>query len=293
MKKVTRAQSGFTLLEVVLVMGIMAFLTINIAINLQNAFSARNRIQTKVADFSKIRDSLRIMERDINLAFHYRDLETEFRTALKKAQTPSSSTQAPPQINPMTGLPMPPGFTQPPTSTMPATDPKDEERKRNRLDPVTQFVGTESSMDFATTNSTRMAVDQKQANFVKVGYKLGSCRRPGAEASTQCVLRREDPLVEGKIVEGGIDSVLLEDVTEFKLRYFGKGKQDWNSDWNSEAGDAVTKDNYPQAVEISITTESGPDGKKRKVSMQIVASVRFPNNAEKQGQQQTGVPESQ
>lgn len=183
---------------------------------------------------------------------------------------------------------MPPGFqTQQQAASQTSFDPKAEERKRNRLDPVTQFIGKETSIDFATLNTSRMSVNQKQADFVKVGYKLGSCRRPGADRSSQCLLRREYPIVEGKITDDGEDSVLMEDVTEFRLRYFGKGKQDWNSEWSSETGDSVTKNNYPQAVEISLTTESGEEGKKRKVSMQIVAAVRFPNNLErKQGQGQ-------
>lgn len=113
-RKTLRIQSGFTLLEVVLVMGILAFLTINIAINLQNAFTARSRIQTKLEDFSKLRDGLRIMEKDINLAFHYRDIETEYREELGKAQRPASAASS--------GLPQPDdatGFSNSTTGRLP------------------------------------------------------------------------------------------------------------------------------------------------------------------------------
>lgn len=278
---------GFTLLELVIVMGLLAFLTINIALNIDNAFKARGRIQVKLEDFSQMRDSLRIMERDFNLAFHYRDLEEEFRAAIKKAQSPAS---APP--NPAT----PPGFAPPPGTPPvapavpedPAAAQAEALRKQNRVDPATHFIGNDTKVDFVTANTARMVYEQAQADFIEVGYELKSCRRPGADRSSNCLVRRESTLVEGKVQEGGHENVLLEDVSEFRLRYFGQGKQDWNTEWNSETGDAATKSSYPQAIEISLSIERGEEGKKRKVSMQIVAAVRFPNNAPPQTA--TGAP---
>lgn len=264
-------------MELVIVMGLLAFLTINIAVNVDNAFKARARIQIKLEDFSQMRDSLRIMERDFNLAFHYRDLEEEFRAAIKKAQSPSPGQP-----------PVDPRFPQPPPGTPvsggfepqdPNAAQNEQIRKQNRVDPLTQFVGNENKVDFATSNTARMAANEVQADFVEVGYELKSCKRAGAEKSSNCLIRRSARLVEGKVTEGGTESVLLEDVSEFRLRYFGQGKQDWNTDWNSEAEEASTKNNYPQAVEISLTIERGESGKTRKVSMQIVAGIRFPNNA--------------
>lgn len=269
-------------MELVIVMGLLAFLTINIALNIQNAFRARNRIQTKLADFSRVRDSLRIVEKDLNLAFHYRDLEEEFREEFKKAQKAANQKSTP---QPAPGVP--PGFSQPGLPQVETPDPKDAERKRNRINPVTQFIGSEDKMDFVTMNAGRLSQDLQQADFVEVGYELKDCRRPGSDKSAKCLVRRESPLVDTKVTDGGRQTVLLEEVSEFKLRYFGKGKQDWNSDWSSEAGEAVTKDAYPQAVEISVSIESGEEGKKRKVSMQIVAGIRFPNNVDKQAQTQS------
>ena len=63
---------------------------------------------------------------------------------------------------------------------------------------------------------------------------------------------------------------MLEGIKEFKVRYLATGK-DWANSWES-------KDTYPDAVEISLTVERGEKEKKKKISMQIVATVRFPNN---------------
>ncbi len=84
--------------------------------------------------------------------------------------------------------------------------------------------------------------------------------------------------------KGGEEMVLLDHVSEFKLRYLGKGKQDWVSTWKTTAtgGDAVTTGNFPLAVEISLTYERElASGKEKKYSMQIVVPIRFPNNKPK------------
>ena len=56
-----------------------------------------------------------------------------------------------------------------------------------------------------------------------------------------------------------------------------------HKDWNSKASDGATLNAFPQAVEITLTTETEFEGNKRKVSMQIVAGVHFTNNAERGG----------
>lgn len=270
---------GFSLLEMIIVLSILAFLTINIAVAIRNGFRARARIEEQVLDMSQVRDSLRVIERDLNLAFHYRDLEEEFRAEIKKAQSPTAGT--PPGQPPQ----QPPQFFQP--QLVPPADPKEAERKQNRVDPVTHFVGAENEMSFATLNAGRISGETKSADFIKVGYALKSCKNFVTNLSSNCLVRREGQNVEGDITKGGVEVVLIRDVTEFKLRFLGKGKQDWVSTWSSVQGDAVTKNSYPDAVELNLTIErasergigkTATEPKKKKISMQIVASVRFPNN---------------
>lgn len=264
--------SGFTLLELIIVLSILSFLTINIAINIKNAFRARTKIQSQLESMSRVRDALRIIERDLNLAFHYRDLEEEIRAAVKKSTQPQQIGGVPPP---------PPPFGVPQQAPM---DPKEAERQQNRINPVTHFIGKDDELFFPTLNSNRLEANLQQADFIKVGYFIKSCQPPGKEKGSECLFRKQSPYVEGDIEKGGEDVFLLADVTEFELRYFGRGKQDWNKDWNTKTGDAVTKDAFPQAVEITLTTESEFEGNKRKVSMQIVAGVHFTNNAERAGQ---------
>lgn len=267
-----KKQSGFTLLEVMIVLTILATLTVLSSQNIQQAIRTKLKIQTQLDDTSQVRDALKIIERDVNLAFHYRDIELEMKALIKKKRDAAKGA---------TTTTLQPGM--PTTTTLPVpADPNDPLTKKseNRKDPVTQFIGKEEEIVFPTLNSGRISESQTQADFVVVGYNIKPCRKPGGEGvqTKNCLIRRVLNIVEGDITKGGEDVVLLEDVTEFKLRYFGKGKTDWNSQWDSITGDQTVKNKFPDAVEVSMTVEKGVEAKKKKISMQLVIPVRFPNN---------------
>ncbi len=294
------SRKGFTLLEVMIVLVIMATLSVLSSQSIQQAIKNKIKIQTQVQDMSEVRDALKVIERDVNLAFHYSDLETELKDMIKKKRVEQSK-----------GTPQAGGITTT-TTTQPGTpapavynpnDPNDPLNKKavDRIDPVTNFVGHENEVFFPTLNSSRLNEGTQQADFIKVGYVLQSCKRPGQEtASKSCLVRKSSNVVEGDITKQEDGVILLTDVSEFKLRYFGKGKQDWVNDWNSETGDGQIKNRFPDAVEISLTVEKGNTDKKKKISMQLVVPIRFPNNyaqdaannqAQQQQQQQNqGIP---
>jgi prepilin-type N-terminal cleavage/methylation domain-containing protein len=268
--------SGFTLLELLIAISILAVLTVFSNQSIQNAMRAKVKIHDKLQDMSAVRDALRVMERDINLAYHYRDIETEYKELVKKN---SQTTQTPPPQQPL-GTPLAPVQPNPIAAMITAWAQKDPDRK----DPTTHFIGANEEIHFASMNSAKLSEETPQADFIKVGYYLTECRKPGGSGqSSKCLVRSSDPLIEGDITRNGPATVLLENVGEFKLRYIGKGKQDWVSDWNSKNGDGATKDNFPEAVEISITTSKMNEKLKvaKKISMQIVAPIRYPNNADK------------
>ncbi|MEZ0391520.1 MAG: type II secretion system protein GspJ [Pseudobdellovibrionaceae bacterium] len=271
-----KASRGFTLLEMMIVLVIMATLSVLSSQALQQAIKNKAKLQQQTDDLSQVRDTLKVMERDINLAFHYTDLEMELREVIKKKRTEISKTTTTTQPG---TAPPPPGGTAAPIYN--PNDPNDplNLKSENRIDPTTHFVGQDNKMYFVTLNASRLAEGSRQADFLKVGYELQSCRRPGSEqASNSCLVRKTSEIVEGDVTKISEGVALLTDVTEFKLRYFGKGKQDWISDWNSTQGDGGTKDRYPDAVEISLTVEKGASDKKKKISMQLIVPIRFANN---------------
>jgi hypothetical protein len=138
-------------------------------------------------------------------------------------------------------------------------------------------------MNFVTSNNARAIKNSQQADFIEVGYSLKDCKSLGGETpgSSKCLWRRSSVIVDDDVTKGGDEVVLLENISEFTLRYIGKGKQDWSKDWRSdEGGDGITKNKYPEAVEVSLTTEKKVGAKTKKYSMQNIISIHFPNNAE-------------
>ncbi len=257
---------GFTMIEVMITLAILSTLTIMTAQAISQAIKAKAKLQDQIDDVSRMRDALRLVERDINLAFHYRDVEKEIEQILKK------KSQSQPNNQPAT--PNFPGFNPNNTGTPP--------REAPRKDPETHFVGNAESVNFPTMNNARTVRNQQQADFIEVGYTLKDCKSVNENGGTsKCLWRRSSPYVDLDITKGGDEIVLLEHVSEFKLRYMGKGKQDWVTDWRSDAqGDGATKGKFPQAVEVSVTVEKKVKDKNKKYSMQLVVPIHFPNNPE-------------
>jgi prepilin-type N-terminal cleavage/methylation domain-containing protein len=242
-----KSQKGFTLLEILIAIGIFATLSAYVAYAIQNGIKAKARIQTEIDASSRMRDALKLLEKDINLAYHFNDWEKEVQTAIKNALTTSNPSAVPqaPQVPEV-----------------------------QRSDPTTHFVGTNLVLNFVTMNNAQFQAGKKLADFVEVGYELKTCKSSDGKNNSNCLWRRQAGPVDLDVTKGGESLVLLENVTELKFRYLGEGKTEWSEEWDSTTD--TTKNNFPQAVEISMTTQK--EGKAKKYSMQIVANIRFPNN---------------
>ena len=79
-----RNNSGFTLIEVLIVVAILATLTLLSGQSIQQALKSKVKIQAQIDDVSQVRDALKIIERDINLAYHYRDFESEMEKLVRE-----------------------------------------------------------------------------------------------------------------------------------------------------------------------------------------------------------------
>lgn len=251
--------NGFTLLEVILAITVLSTLSVLSTQSISRALKARTKIQAEVDDVSALRDSMRMMKTDINMAFHHRDIEKEVADLVAKPSAPiragapaSNSNPAPP-------------------------------RQTKRIDPVTNFVGTDSEINLITMNGGRTISNTVQADFIEVGYNLKPCNNLTTQKSSKCLYRRTQTLLDEDVKNGGNEIVMLENVTEFKLRYLGESKQDWVSQWDStsSSSDGGTKGLFPDAVEISLTIVREIEKKERSYSMQFVVPVHFTNNPEK------------
>jgi prepilin-type N-terminal cleavage/methylation domain-containing protein len=260
-------QLGFTLIEVLIAVAILATLAMLSSRSITQAVKSKVKIQEQIDDVSKMRDALRIITRDINLAFHYRDIEKELTELIKKKATQKQTA----------GQPPPGSQPQPPLAALTPPTPREAERK----DPTTHFIGTNESLAFVSMNSARTTQNTKQSDHIEVGYIVRECQSSTGQGSSKCLWRRTSPAVDSDVTAGGVEIVLLENISEFSLQYIGKGKQDWVKEWRTnEAGDDVTKGSFPQAVEISLGVKIDEPLRKKTYKMQVVASVHFPNNKE-------------
>ncbi len=258
--------TGFTLIEVILAITILSTLTVLTTQALSRALKAKVKIQNEVDDVSALRDTMRMIRTDLNLAFHHRDFEKELQDLVNKPAAPIAG-----------------GIQTAQQPVAPVTA-----RENKRFDPVTHFSGEADQVNFVTMNNGRTTANANQADFIEVGYAVKGCRNlSDPSKSSQCLYRRTQLVVDDDVAVGGTESVLLENITEFKVRYIGEGKQDWVSTWNTKnSSDAATRLRFPEVVEISLAIEREVDKKKRNYSMQYAVPIHFPNNPPLSGARQ-------
>lgn len=267
-----QSSAGFTLLEVILAITILSTLTVLSSQAISRALKARTKIQNEVDDVSALRDSMRLIRTDINLAFHHQDFEKEIYDITNKPPTPPATAPGIPGVPPGSPPPTPP--IQPP-----------KPRVTRRSDPSTHFVGSDTTLNFVTMNGARNLANVLQADFIEVGYSLKSCNNLTTGQNSQCLFRRTQNVIDEDVKAGGTEIVMLENVSEFKLRYIGDGKQDWVRSWDStrNSSDPGTRDRFPDAVEVSLSIEREFEGKPKSYSMQFVVPIHFVNNSERSG----------
>lgn len=269
-REAIKQNSGFSLMEIMIAVAILSSLSLLAARTIQQGLKNKTKIQEQLDDLSKIRNTLKVIETDISRAYHYRDVEKDLLDATKK-KTPSTPAPATPPGAPP---PQQPGVP-------PQTDSSEPAREVPRIDPSTHFMGSEEELHFVTSNVQRTTTDARVADFMEVGYFLKDCKNSeGSSRFRKCIYRRSSPYVDRDVTKGGEEISLVDNIAEFKLKYIGKGKQDWVKQWKSgQGGDSATTGNFPQAVEVSLVYEKELSGKrKKKYSMQIVVPIRFTNN---------------
>jgi prepilin-type N-terminal cleavage/methylation domain-containing protein len=275
------AYGGFTLIEVMVAMVILAFLSFFTSQSIQAALKAKTRVQKATDKNATLRDALRVMERDVNMAFNYRSPYVELYNKAQDARVAKAIENArkgKPNPNPT-----PTPGTPPPIAGAPVDEAAIKEKYPKRVDTVvTQFQGKKDTLNFSTLSNIRMTEDSMMDTQSEIGYFLKSCRRRSTqEQSSNCLWRRVANYIDKDIDKGGEETVLLENVESFELRYLGPGKEDeWQDTWvTGEGAETATAGKFPYAVEITLSV-ADPDAKGKPLKMVTVAAIRNPNNPE-------------
>ncbi len=254
---------------------ILASMTILIARSVQQTIQFKKTLQLQLDDTTQVQNVVRVLERDLQMAFHYRDYHKTIEELVKRKQAAAQKGSATTSTSTTTSG-TPSSTTSEPTTT--------EVPEVKAVDPETHFVGDEKSMSFVTMNNSSFFSSETHADFVTVGYEVKTCRSLNVESeSSECLWRRLSKHVGPDPTKGGEEVAILDHITEFKLRYRGKEKDDWISSWKSNSkSDSGATSRYPDAVEISLSLERKDQEKNRKYSYQYIIPIHFPNNPTKE-----------
>lgn len=299
--KTRHQEAGFTLIEIMVALLILAGLSVLMAQSVRSGLQNRQKVQRQIAEESRIRDAMRLVVSDVAAAFHHRDYTVAAYNKvleIRKKKAESAKT---------TDSQKPPPPPNPPGASDPAPPPKDQAQP----DPLasatpmptpaqlTAFVGNTQQMTFTTKNHVRRFVDAPESDQATIFYFLSSCRSgENNKYLSTCLTRAErvEPSDDFPLGGSGNDDiqtqVLVPYVTDFKLRYIAAGMTDFRDSWDSrsESTDPLTRGQFPDAVEISLTLHNKEDKNSKLQSLTWLAPVRNSNNPDESDKEAQASP---
>lgn len=139
---------------------------------------------------------------------------------------------------------------------------------------VTEFVGEEDEIYFATTSHLRFQAESRESDQAEVAYflKTGD-RRSDYEGKT--LYRRESRFIDDQPDRGGAVWPVIEGVKELKLEYWDEAKQvgddAWERSWDSKDNQVL-----PRRVRITLVLDGGKDGRPLRFVTQAAPRIRRP-----------------
>ena len=138
--------------------------------------------------------------------------------------------------------------------------------------PHTLFDGRKNQLIFTTLSHRNFYIDRKDGQQTEISYFL----EDRANSNQKALMKRESPLIDGNLFEGGTIYSLLENVTQLEFQFWDDKLSKWTDDWNSDAG--VTRDLFPKAIKVKIASWDAKQGKE--IEIETSFKVSFPNNQE-------------
>jgi hypothetical protein len=243
---------------------------------MKSAVDNRVQLSSDIQRDQRLSDTFRVMRADIANAFHYRDMQTQMINEILKPTPDPDKAQTQSQTQ-----------TQTNTATMTVTGTGAASplgTPRPTPIQVTNFVGEAESLYFTTTTNARTIRDSQESDLAKIGYLTKTCTAMGPRGggSSKCLYRSVSPYLDADVTKGGVETMLVENVEEFKFRYLGPDQEDYVATWKTDSnGTEQTKDVFPYAVEITLTLHNKNDKKDKPVTGTILAPINFPNNVKK------------
>lgn len=274
-------KSGMTLIEVLISLAILTFLSISTGRFVRNSLKDKAKKTRDAEGLSQVRDALNIIKRDINLAFNYHDINVyvynraeKVKQSLNQQSTSSDQGKSTTDTTPA-GSPPPPPENYAKSGQQQAFVPKKEKR-------LTHFMGTSDELHFTTRISQPRRPDEKVSDLIEVGYYLENCHPKGypQSESSNCLWRRQSTILDDDVREGGSATVLVENVKEFNLSYKGpEREEEWIKEWKTkETINDFQKDVFPYMVRVELVTTY----KNKEYDLTLATALHNPANIQEQ-----------
>ncbi|MDB2426074.1 type II secretion system protein GspJ, partial [bacterium] len=145
---------------------------------------------------------------------------------------------------------------------------------------LTHFKGTKNTMYFTTRTNVALTKGAQESDLQEVGYFIKNCKDlKDSSIDSKCLIRSTSPYLDKEVDQGGKNAVLLENVTDFELLYYGDDvEKDPFSDWDSTGkGKKEHQNKFPSAVKIKLSIKS-ISNKEKEITMNLLTLVKNPNN---------------
>ncbi len=255
---VSLSQKGFTLIEIMISMTLLAFISLAIYQATTSSFRLRERLLGGGDFQNTIRLSVGILDRDFSAVYS--------PTLMIPEPTSSSSTTTTSDSGTTTDSSSSGGASR--DSEILSSGELSRSTKFwggaveiSGLRP-SRFQGNGSSMSFISASNIRIYKEAPETELTAISYSLEEDRMPGAIAGTRVLMRTADPGIFAEYLgerESKTSRVypLIRGITKLEIRYWNPEKKEWSRSWDSDAAD--TKNSYPNLIELSLSVKGPQD----------------------------------
>jgi prepilin-type N-terminal cleavage/methylation domain-containing protein len=241
------SQAGFTLIEVMISMVIMVFISLGIYQMTTETYHLRDVLSIEGAFYNTIRMSMDIVQRDVSAIYS--------PSLMRPAPTASANPTATDNRELLDLAASDVGKT---TTYWQAATEKSGIRNSH-------FVGSDTKMSFVSTSHIRIYRDSPESDFAKISYEVvRDDDTSGAQGAsdTQMLVKTESPDVfdddERRDAKYQRRYTLLHGLKKFKIRYWKKDTTEqgvWSNSWDSDKEEM--KDRFPDVIEITFEAHGG------------------------------------
>lgn len=244
------SESGFTLLEVLIAICILSFISVGIYQAVSETFKIRESISTEGDFYNGIRLSMNILQRDLTLLY-----------------SPISQLPKPKPV----GSPPPGVPAQPVSQLQPSIS-----AEALQLDPnlgqltdfwepamnasgirLSRFVGTDNKITFISNSHLRVYKDSSESEFARITYEF---IQDDQDKEFKMLVKTENTdtfnLETRSSDPFSRTYPLLHGVRTFKFRFYRKDKDEWGPSWDTDKDEFRYM--YPDIVELTLEVQGPP-----------------------------------